>query len=124
MKVLVADDDQQIVNFLERILPDIVPDCSLVTASDAKEALDKLNEDDFSLVIFDIEMPGFILPGPAGIRLVKKARKKNPQIKVILMSGNVQRHQSEIEDLRINGLLFKPFKKNQVKARVGQVLGL
>ncbi len=111
-RILVAEEDEDIKGLIQEYLPDIVSDCLLVIVSDGKSALEQVQEGRFDLLILGIKMPG---------DLVNKARKKAPNLKIILMNAEVP---SGIEKLNINGFLSKPFSPAQLRARAQQVLGL
>ena len=66
-KVLIVDDEPFNVDYLEQILEDA--NCQLITASNGKEALDKIQSEQPDLILLDLMMP--ILDGFAVLAQVK-----------------------------------------------------
>ncbi len=80
-KILVVDDEDDVRewlgNFIARRL-----NCKLEKADCGEEALKKLKEENFDLVLLDIKMPGL-----SGIDVMKEAVKFCPQVKFLAISG-------------------------------------
>jgi CheY-like chemotaxis protein len=65
------------------------------------------------LPITDIRMPGTI----DGIELARRTRAKHPEIRIMLLSGNVKR-----ETDRYDGIFTKPVRMSDLIAGVKKVL--
>jgi len=76
--ILVVDDEEVIRDFLSEVLEDY----NITLACDGDEAIDKLKQQQFDLVITDLRMPR--VPGE---EVVKTAHKISPDTKVIVISG-------------------------------------
>ena len=76
--ILIVDDEEIIRDFLSEVLEDY--DISL--ACDGDEAITKLKDSHFDLVITDLRMPK--VPGE---EVVRAARETDPNTKVIVISG-------------------------------------
>jgi two-component system response regulator PilR (NtrC family) len=76
--ILIVDDEEIIRDFLSEVLEDY----DLTLACDGDEAVKKLNEKRFDLVVTDLRMPNV-----SGEEVVKAAREINPETKVIVISG-------------------------------------
>jgi len=76
--ILIVDDEEIIRDFLSEVLEDY----EISVASDGDEAIRKLKERSFNLVITDLRMPR--VPGE---EVVKAARELHPNTKVIVISG-------------------------------------
>ena len=85
-KVLVAEDSSVIQNLLKKIL--LFENCKITSAKDGQVALDKFEEDDFDLVIMDINLPS--LSGLEVTRKIRAIRKKKGEVPIIGISGNVK----------------------------------
>lgn len=81
-KILIVDDEVEIVNILEEMLSD--NDKDIITAYNAKEALDIIlkEKDKINLVISDLQMPLF-----SGIQLLESMRSSNLDNKIIFYTG-------------------------------------
>jgi len=80
IRILVCDDEIVTVKGLKKILE---RDGYIVyTASDGREALDIINEEEINVLITDIKLPFM-----DGFELLEKVRKKYPEIKVIMITA-------------------------------------
>ncbi len=78
--VLVADDKENIVKLIRRILPEDRFD--VTTAEDGARAMALLAAGSFDVVVTDIRMPG-----ADGIAVLHEARARDPDIEVVLMTA-------------------------------------
>ena len=116
MKILVVDDDHALLKQLQTAL---ASERYLVeTASDGDEALKKLLESTFDLVILDIMMPGL-----DGLSVLRESRDERVKTPVLMLSAK-----GDTDD-RVRGLdlgaddyLAKPFSLNELFARVRALL--
>lgn len=77
LKILIAEDDQISLNFLEEALSD--SNITLITARNGEEAVKAAQENpDISLILMDIKMP--VLDGLSATRMIRKFNRKVPII--------------------------------------------
>jgi DNA-binding NtrC family response regulator len=81
VKVLVVDDDLHLVRALQELLTQ--EGYQATTALSAEEALDRVREDTFHLVLTDLQ-----LPGRNGISLIKALHEACPETKTVLITGH------------------------------------
>lgn len=81
MKILLIDDEESICTAMENYLLEIEP-FDIDKAFDGKEALNKIKNNRYDLIISDIYLPEI-----NGIDLVKIYRQYNPKARFILISG-------------------------------------
>lgn len=116
MKILVVDDDKEIVELLSIYIKN--EGYEPVTAFSGSEAISKLEKSsDISLMILDIMMPNM-----SGIEVVREVRK-NSQIPIIIVSAKTA-DMDKIQGL-ITGAddyVTKPFNPLEVMARVKSLL--
>ena len=79
-RILVIDDDVQILRMLRHILED--PEYEVVGAPNGRVAMRLQRENPVDLVITDI-----IMPEMEGIEVIIELRKQYPDVKIIAMSG-------------------------------------
>lgn len=108
-KILVIDDEQNIRKMLTRVLS---PEGFIVKeANNGLEALKKLQEENYSLVLLDLKMPGL-----NGIETLKEIRENDLNLPVIMMSayGSIP---EAVEAMKLGALdyLIKPFDIEELK---------
>ena len=80
-RVLIADDHAIFREGLRQILED-VPDLQVVDeASRGQEVLDKIEKNDYDLILLDIAMPGL-----SGLETLKLIKGRKPKLKVLILS--------------------------------------
>jgi Response regulators consisting of a CheY-like receiver domain and a winged-helix DNA-binding domain len=111
MKILVCDDEKEIVDAIEIYL--INEGYNVVKANDGKAALDYLEKNEIHLVIMDIMMPGM-----DGLHAVMRLREKT-NIPVIMLSAKTEDH-DKILGLNVGAddYISKPFNPLELTARV------
>ena len=91
--VLVVDDDSEILAVIERMLGHFEVNVDCVTC--AIEALKLLRTKKYTTMITDLEMPGM-----DGLELAREARKLNPDLDIVLFTGNTSE--------QVMNLIFTP----------------
>lgn len=117
-KILVVDDNAQILETLERQLTSL--GYEVILASSGTEALDILARiADIDLLFTDVVMPG----GMNGSELVEEARTIRPRLKVMFTSGYFEaalvRNRTIDAGVRV---LSKPYRKQELAKRVSEAL--
>ena len=80
MSVLVVDDDRVVLDSCRRILK--AEGYEVVVTSSAKEAVARLREREFELLLVDVIMPEY-----DGIYLIGTVRQERPNLPILVMSG-------------------------------------
>ncbi len=107
-KILVIDDEKLVVESLKKLLKREGYDTNI--AKNGTEAMARIEESDFDLIVSDIRMPDI-----NGIEIVKKIReylKQNGKQPVpeILITGYVSKENlDEAEKLNVADYIYKPF---------------
>lgn len=116
MKILIVDDEPDLLRHLENIL--VEQKYIVNTAADGESAMDKLFDNSYDLVILDI-----MLPKIDGLTILKEIRNAGINIPVLMLTAK-----GTIED-KITGLdrgaddyLAKPFEISELMARIRSVL--
>ena len=81
-KVLIVDDEEEIVAFMGRFLKRLNIDS--VLAISGEEALEKYNQEKFDCVFLDVHLGGI-----SGIEVLKKIKAINPDAKVVIITGSI-----------------------------------
>jgi putative nucleotidyltransferase with HDIG domain len=114
-RILIVDDEVEITEILADLLSE---DYQCLRAASAEEALARLTESEFQLVISDITMPGM-----SGLDMIPHVKELSPDTVVVMISG-MQTVESAIGALRLGAFdyLMKPFDLRQVEAVVKRAL--
>lgn len=115
MRILVVDDDPEIVSFLKRGL--IYEGYSVDTAGDGTEALTKSREKEPDLVILDVMMPGI-----DGVEVSKRLRQASDVPILMLTAKSTVADRVEGLDSGADDYLVKPFALDELLARVRALL--
>ncbi len=103
IKILIVDDDDNVRAMLSRLLSREPYHC--LTTHSPFDALNRIKHDQFALVISDM-----IMPGMSGMELLRLIKKNDPNIAVIIITGNKDLSIA-IDSLRLGAFDFitKPF---------------
>jgi two-component system response regulator MprA len=115
MRILVVDDDPEIVSFLKRGL--IYEGYTVDTASNGTEALAKARESEPELVILDIMMPGI-----DGIEVCKRFRQVSAVPILMLTAKGTVADRVVGLDSGADDYLVKPFAFDELLARMRALL--
>jgi DNA-binding response OmpR family regulator len=80
MKILIVDDDQNILRLYKEELED--EGYIIVTASNGQEAIEMFEKEDPDLVTLDI-----LLPDIDGIKLLRQMKEKKPRLPIIMSTA-------------------------------------
>lgn len=116
MRILIAEDQKKISDNIKNVLNE--ESYEVEQAFDGEEALDRLYEQHFDLLLLDIMMPKM-----DGLTLIRDLRENNNKIPTLMLTAS-----NQIDD-RVNGLdsgaddyLAKPFSNLELLARVRSLL--
>jgi len=101
-KILIAEDDAFFRDSMERLLESSGYETRSCFCG--KEALARLGEEVFDILITDFQMPGM-----DGLELIGKARNMDPTMAMILVTGVPPEDLGDrLKKSRVNGFLSKP----------------
>jgi putative nucleotidyltransferase with HDIG domain len=115
-KILIVDDEANVRSILHAHLEKEGSEC--VSSPNAFDALNKIREQHFSLVISDIMMPGM-----SGMELLRLVKKQDPETAFIIITGLMDIN-TAIDSLRTGALDFitKPFELPAIQRAVDRAL--
>lgn len=87
LKVLIADDHAIVRKGLREILRDGPMPTLVSEAADGHEAVAKAIEDDWDVIVLDINMPG-----KNGLEVLKHVKREKPELPVLMLSGHTGEH--------------------------------
>lgn len=119
--ILVVDDDQAHASACERVLTQAGYEA--ITAPDGASALRALADWTVDLLLLDVFMPE-----TDGIEVIQELRRRNPQVRIIAMSGGGWSYANADDVLALctklgaHAVLEKPFEANRLLETVAAVL--
>lgn len=111
-RILVADDDENILKLLEIIL--VNEGYDVIKAKDGKEALEKFNKNKMDLAILDVDMPAI-----NGFEVCRNIRIKEEKMPVIILTGKSEGGLvKEGFEAGATLYMFKPFTSSKLLTMV------
>ena len=116
VKILAVDDDTQILDLLSKTISSLGFVCR--TAHDGEDALEKLREGGFSILLTDLTMPRL-----DGMGLLKEAKNLYPRLDVIVITGYAEKF-SYTDVIRAGACDFitKLFNIDELEAKLRRAL--
>src|SRR5215211_3016568 len=84
--ILLVDDQKDIVRLLHSTLQSLGHPLDIVDAPSGEEALLEASRRKVDLLVTD-----YLLPGISGVELMRKIKARNPEVKVIFITGMTER---------------------------------
>lgn len=115
-RILLVDDEVEFVQTLAERLQ--LRDFDAVTAGDGEEALRRLENTAFDLVVLDVLMPGL-----GGLEVLRQIKSRFPEIPVILLTGRGSTANG-IEGMRLGAYdyLMKPIDIDELIKQIDDCL--
>jgi len=114
--ILIVDDEKNIRMTLSQSLESL--GVEMDAAGSGEEALAKLKERDFGLILLDIRMPGM-----DGMEVLRQVREVRPDIRIIMITayGTIE---SAVEAMKLGAADFlqKPFDPDEIRELVSRVM--
>ena len=109
-RVLIVDDDPTILHMLEHSLKKLENEYEISTVMDSTEALTKVQEQFFDLVVSD-----YMMPAITGVDLARAIRKVSPNTQVVLMTAyGTRRLRDTTKMVGVDAYLDKPFTLDEI----------
>jgi putative nucleotidyltransferase with HDIG domain len=114
LRLLFVDDEPLVLQGLRRSLRGMSPEWSTEFANSGSEALEKMAQTTFDVVVTDMRMPGM-----DGGELLQEVEKRHPDTVRIVLSGQSSREALLRSIGPSHQYLSKPCDVNELKARIG-----
>jgi DNA-binding NtrC family response regulator len=113
-RILVVDDEEIVIRSCQRILAD--GHFQVDAAHDGLEALKKINEVDYDMLILDIKMPKM-----NGIEVLQRVKEAHPDIDVIMITG-LNEIETAVQAMKLGAFdyLPKPFDPEELEIVVAR----
>jgi len=107
-RILIVDDEQIVIRSCMRILED--PKYQLDSATNGPDALRKIEESPFDIVVLDVMMPGM-----DGMEVLQRVKETHPEVDVIMVTG-LSQIQTAVKAMKLGAFdyLPKPFDPDEL----------
>jgi diguanylate cyclase (GGDEF)-like protein len=114
--VLSVDDDEEMIGLLHEVVSQLGH--ASVTAVDGVDALEKLGENEFDIIITDISMPRM-----NGIELTKRIKTDFEDIDVVVVTGYQEEYKyTDVIEIGASDFISKPFNINELEAKINRII--
>lgn len=106
--ILVVDDEELVTESLKRLLKK--EGYNVTIAKSGKEAIGKIKDTDFNLIVSDVRMPEI-----DGVEIVKNIRKylkennKKPVPEILITGYSSDESLKQAQELKVADYIYKPF---------------
>jgi two-component system response regulator (stage 0 sporulation protein F) len=119
-RVLLVDDQREIRLALREAIETLGSDFSVTDVPSGEEALLEASSNTYDLLISDVRLPGI-----SGLELIKKIKKLNAEISIILMTGLLEPHiRQKVADAGAAAFFLKPIEIADFLDAVERCVGL
>lgn len=116
-RILVVDDEELVIWSYLRIFGG--GDYHVEAAHGGREALRKVQENSFDVIILDLKMPDI-----DGLEVLRRVKETHPEVDVIVVTGLPQNNiMMEAKRLGACDFVSKPFEPDELKLLVQRVMG-
>ena len=111
-KILIVDDEEEILAFMARFLKRLEIDST--TAISGEDAIELYKKNSFDCVLLDIHLGGM-----NGIEVLKNMKKMNPQVKAMIITGNICSDlKTDVHSLGVLDYIQKPIDLSDFKEKI------
>ena len=115
-KVLVVDDDPVVGKSFNRVLSD--KGYAVITAHNAREALEQMRRDEYDLLVTDIRMPGM-----DGLELAETVKARRPWTPVVIVTGyGTSADEERAKAAGVKAFLHKPLSPETIAGSTAEAL--
>jgi DNA-binding NtrC family response regulator len=121
VRILIADDDEIILDLLSRFMKKLGYKADLAT--DVASALSLMQQNAYDVILTDKNMPDIDDRGEGGLTLVKYAREHMPAAEVIMITGYATIG-SAVEAMRMGAFdyIMKPIPLDALKEKIERII--
>jgi two-component system response regulator (stage 0 sporulation protein F) len=118
-QLLIVDDEHEILKALANYLSKLCEEYTVHTASSGTDALEKVKQNPYELIITD-----YMMPTMDGLELAKAVREISPETKLVLITAYGSKElRSSVDELNLEGFIDKPFSMAQIREIVENAIG-
>ena len=120
-RVLVAQEDSELRNQVERILGGLNKPIKVVTVGEGVETLVRIGDIKPDLLVFDLRLTG--MDGMKMIEFLKTSTEWRGT-KIVVLSELTAEEKAKLEELKVDGIIAKPATPQQLKKSLSNIAGV
>ena len=117
-RILAVENDELVRSFLEDGL--VMAGYDVDTASNGREALRKIEQGDYALIVCDVRMPELDGPGLCGV-LAERGNDMLARLVFLTTPGALDAHETFLAQMGVP-VLIKPIELNELHSMVGRMI--
>lgn len=120
-RILLVEDNEFNRMVAEDTLKEVIPGIRIDVAVNGKEAVERVQEEDYDVVLMDVQMP--VMDGVAATKAIRLLKHPSQKVKIIAMTANVlQEDVQKYFDIGMNAYVSKPFHTDELLLKMANVL--
>ena len=121
VRILIADDDENILNLLSRFMDKLGYQSDLAT--DVASAFNLMQQNAYDVILTDKNMPDIDERGEGGMTLIKSAKEHMPTAEVIMITGYAT-IESAVEAMRMGAFdyIMKPIPLDALQEKIERII--
>lgn len=121
VRILIADDEESILDLLDRFMDKLGYKADLVT--NVGSALEHMQQNEYDIILTDKNMPDVDGSMEGGMTLVRFAREHMPSAEVIMVTGYAT-VETAVEAMKLGAFdyIMKPIPLNELKIKIERIL--
>jgi len=121
VKLLLVEDNEFNRMVAEDTLKELIPDIVIDIAVNGKEAVDRVQQERYDVVLMDIQMP--VMDGVAATKAIRTLHSEAKDTRIIAMTANVlQEDVLQYFEAGMNAYVSKPFHTDELLLKMAGVL--
>lgn len=121
VKLLLVEDNEFNRMVAEDTLKELIPDIIIDIAVNGKEAVARVQDNNYDVVLMDIQMP--VMDGVAATRAIRELNAPAKETRIIAMTANVlQEDVQQYFKAGMNAYVSKPFHTDELLLKMANVL--
>ena len=117
-KIIVIDDEANVLTSVKKVITSKYPQFHIELVNSPSSSLEKIKSTKYDLAITDLMMPGI-----NGLELIKKIRKIDSSLKIVMMTGYATMKTALLAMREgANKYISKPFTREELLAVVNTAL--
>lgn len=121
VKLLLVEDNEFNRMVAEDTLKEIIPGVIIDIAVNGQEAVERVKQEDYDVVLMDIQMP--VMDGVSATKAIRSLPSPTSEVKIIAMTANVlQEDVKQYFEVGMNAYVSKPFQTDELLLKMASVL--